>query len=58
MADNSVNLKVRAVVENNLYWDVYQDKLEEIKKAFDKEGITIPFPQRDLYLHHVNKTNA
>jgi small conductance mechanosensitive channel len=55
LADNSVNLKVRALVKNALYWDVYQEKLEEIKKAFDKEGISIPFPQRDLHLYHIQK---
>ncbi len=31
------------------------DLLESIKKRFDKEGITIPFPQRTVHLHDVNK---
>lgn len=51
LADSSVNMKVRALVKNSQFWDVYLEKLEEVKKAFDKEGISIPFPQRDVYLY-------
>ena len=32
------------------YWGVYFDAREEVKKAFDKEGVSIPFPQRDVHL--------
>lgn len=52
LADNSVNMKVRALVKNSEFWDVYLEKLEAIKKAFDKAGVSIPFPQRDVYLYH------
>jgi len=27
---------------------------ENVKKAFDKEGISIPFPQRDVHMHTVS----
>ena len=52
---NAVNIKVRALVPNAAYWDVYLEKLEAIKKAFDREGITFPSAQRDVYLYQKNK---
>jgi small conductance mechanosensitive channel len=33
------------------YRDVYFETTEKIKKRFDAEGISIPFPQRDVHLH-------
>jgi small conductance mechanosensitive channel len=51
LGDNSVNIRVRALVNNNEFWDVYLTKLEQVKKAFDKAGISIPFPQRDLHVY-------
>jgi len=50
LGDNSVNLCVRpyATVEN--YWDVYFNTYENVKNALDKEGISIPFPQRDVHM--------
>ncbi len=50
MADNSVNLVVRPWVKNADYWNVYFSLTEAIKLRFDEEGISIPFPQRDLHL--------
>ena len=32
------------------YWDVYWDMLRTVKMRFDKEGISIPFPQRDVHM--------
>ena len=32
------------------YWTVYFDVLEQVKAAFDKEGIAIPFPQMDVHI--------
>ncbi len=34
------------------YWDVYWEMTEEIKRRFDREGINIPFPQRDVHVYH------
>ena len=51
MADSSVNLVVRPWVKSDDYWDVYFNITENIKKGFDKEGISIPFPQRDVHLY-------
>ncbi len=53
MADSSVNFGVRPWVKTKDYWNVYFDTQEKIKKRFDKEGISIPFPQQDVHLHKV-----
>ncbi len=50
LGDSSVNFKVRALVNSDDYWQVLFDMNERVKKAFDKEGISIPFPQRDVHL--------
>jgi len=51
MADSSVNFTARAWVNTPDYWGVYFDTNEKIKKAFDAEGISIPFPQRDVHMY-------
>lgn len=50
LADSSVNLAVRPHTTPDYYWDVYFDTLENSKKALDKAGVTIPFPQVDVHL--------
>ncbi|MEC7702594.1 MAG: mechanosensitive ion channel domain-containing protein [Pseudomonadota bacterium] len=50
LADSSVNLVVRPWVKTEDYWPVYWDLTEQIKVTFDKEGISIPYPQRDLHV--------
>lgn len=50
LADSSVNLNARAWTKTGDYWAFYWEKLEVIKNAFDAEGISIPFPQRDVHL--------
>jgi small conductance mechanosensitive channel len=54
LADSSVNFTVRAWVHAADYWNVHFDTIEKVKKAFDKQGITIPYPQTDLHIY--NKT--
>tara|TARA_B100000809_G_scaffold50318_1_gene45361 strand:- start:263 stop:1069 length:807 start_codon:yes stop_codon:yes gene_type:complete len=49
LADSSVNIKVRAEVIAEDYWDVFFDKMEEIKLAFDENKISIPYPQMDVH---------
>jgi small conductance mechanosensitive channel len=51
LADNSVNFVVRPWVKKEDYWDVYFELTETIKRRFDAEGISIPFPQRDVHLY-------
>ena len=55
LADSSVNFVVRPWVKSDDYWDVYFDLTENIKKAFDEQDVTIPFPQRDVHLYQVNE---
>lgn len=50
LADSSVNLVVRVWVKSEDYWNVKFDMTEAIKVTFDKEGISIPFPQRDIHI--------
>ena len=51
LADSSVNFVVRPWVNSGDYWGVTFDLTEAIKKRFDQEGISIPFPQQDVHLH-------
>lgn len=51
MADSSVNFVVRPWTTPEHYWDVYFGVTEAIKKRFDADGITIPFPQRDVHIY-------
>jgi len=48
--ESSVNFAARPWVKAEDYWDVHFYMQEAVKKAFDKEGISIPFPQRDLHI--------
>lgn len=51
--DSSVNLATRPFCKSEHYWDTYFYMQEEVKKAFDREGVSIPFPQRDVHMHTV-----
>ena len=48
--DSSVNIAVRPWVKPDDYWTLQWDLPERVKLRFDAEGITIPFPQRDVHL--------
>jgi small conductance mechanosensitive channel len=54
LADSSVNFIVRPWVKTEDYWTVYFDVMRSIKEQFDANGISIPFPQRDVHLHQVS----
>jgi small conductance mechanosensitive channel len=54
LADSSVNFVLRPWVNAADYWGVKFDLTEAIKKRFDQEGISIPFPQQDVHIHQVN----
>ena len=53
LADSSVNFTVRVWVNTPDYWGVYFAMHEQVKKAFDANGISIPFPQQDVHMHQV-----
>jgi small conductance mechanosensitive channel len=55
---SSVDFIVRPWVKTDDYWDVYWDVTKEVKLRFDREGISIPFPQQDVHLHMVDKKDA
>lgn len=50
LGDSSVNLVVRVWAEAANYWAIYFDMHEKVYKAFDKEGLNIPFPQMDVHV--------
>ena len=54
LADSSVNFAVRPWVNSADYWAVTFDLNERVKLRFNAEGISIPFPQRDVHLHTVS----
>jgi small conductance mechanosensitive channel len=51
LADSSVNFICRPWVKPDDYWDVYWDITREVKRRFDAEGVSIPFPQRDVHIY-------
>ena len=51
LGDSSVNFVVRAWVNTPDYWPVKFDLTEKVKTTFDKEGISIPFPQQDVHVY-------
>ena len=51
LGESSVALTVRAWTKGADLWPFYWDMQERVKKAFDAEGISIPFPQRDVHMY-------
>jgi len=51
LADSSVNFVVRPWARTADYWDVYWDVTRKVKERFDAEGVSIPFPQRDVHMY-------
>lgn len=51
LGDSSVNFFLRPWVNSADYWDVYFDITEQVKLEFDKNGVSIPFPQTDVHLY-------
>jgi len=50
LGDSSVNFVVRPWVQAADYWAVYFDLTAKVKLALDKNGISIPYPQRDIHV--------
>jgi small conductance mechanosensitive channel len=51
LADSSVNFIARPWVNAADYWNVYFETTEKVKKRFDAQGISIPYPQRDVHVY-------
>jgi small conductance mechanosensitive channel len=51
LADSSVNFNTRVWSKADDYWGVYFDTMEAVKKRFDAEGVSIPYPQRDVHVY-------
>ncbi|MCG7973970.1 MAG: mechanosensitive ion channel [Candidatus Thiodiazotropha taylori] len=56
LGESSVDFAVRPWVKSGDYWTTRAALLEAIKTRFDREGISIPYPQRDL--HMIQKSAA
>ncbi|MEN8008187.1 MAG: mechanosensitive ion channel family protein [Candidatus Krumholzibacteriota bacterium] len=56
--DSSVDFVVRPWVRTDEYWNVYWDVTRAVKMRFDEEGISIPFPQRDVHVYEQKKLTA
>ena len=54
LGDSSVILATRPFCKSEHYWDVFFYMQENVKKAFDREGVSIPFPQMDVHMDRVN----
>ena len=48
--DSSLEYAVRVWCKSADYWDVYFDLMEMVKKAFDENGVQIPYPQVDVHI--------
>lgn len=55
LGDSSVNFTIRLWVNGSDYWPTRFDFIESVKKEFDKNDISIPYPQRDIHVHEVKK---
>lgn len=51
LGDSSVDITTRVWVNAANYWGLYFDLTERVKLTFDQEGISIPFPQRDVHVY-------
>jgi small conductance mechanosensitive channel len=58
LADSSVNFLVRPWVKAEDYWDVLWETTETVKLRFDAEGISIPFPQMDVHVPGLARSDA
>lgn len=55
MSDSSVDLVIRPWTKTSDYWTVFFQVTQQIKEALDAAGIAIPFPQRDVHIHGIEK---
>lgn len=58
LADSSVNFVIRPWVKTSDYWDVRFRLTEALKLALDANGISIPYPQREVHIHQHGAVKA
>ena len=58
LGESSIDFVVRPWAKTGDYWTVYWDITREVKKRFDAEGISIPFPQRDVHIYQESPSAA
>ena len=58
LADSSVNIYARPWVNRQDFFAAKLDLTKKVKERFDAEGISIPFPQQDVYMHQVQTKAA
>ncbi|HSG10645.1 MAG TPA: mechanosensitive ion channel domain-containing protein [Gammaproteobacteria bacterium] len=51
LGESSVDFIVRPWVKSEDYWEAYWHITRAVKKRFDEEGISIPFPQQDMHIY-------
>lgn len=54
LGESSVDLVVRIWANAADYWGIFFEMQETVKKEFDRQGVSIPFPQRDVHLYQGN----
>ena len=54
LADSSVNIVCRPWANTTDWWQVRTEITREVKRRFDREGISIPYPQRDVHVHQID----
>ena len=52
--DNSVRISAFAEVKTSQFLEVRYSIMSDVKDAFDKHGIDIPYPQRVVYIQHAD----
>ena len=52
--DSAVDLSTRPFCKSEDYWDTRFYMLEHVKKEFDNQGISIPYPQMDVHMMSSN----
>jgi len=58
LGDSSVDFVCRPWCRTDDYWDVYWDVTQAVKQRFDEEGVSIPFPQRDIHVYPAGQPAA
>jgi small conductance mechanosensitive channel len=58
LGDSSVDFVCRPWCRTEDYWTVYWDVTRAVKERFDAEGISIPFPQRDVHVYQHGEADS